>query len=319
MVEVDSARPPGTSSRQPRPSLDAPPRKSRFTENLPGAPKEEGDPTARTATTDEERSTVSPPLSVKLPPEVQTTKSSPVKTPERSRLSPSSSPKKTPVDKGSSKRPPVLTPASADDSSDGGQRTASSVESGRGERGRKRDKISQGTEGEEEPPVGTPRRRLPSTLIFTALLSALAIGKPHLQLRVSKMIAHRGDDREIRREHSLTEDDWDALDDGTKLGLREKHRTRNLFDWAMSLSAVFVLAVGGILTSWVQATHAQSSIGEIALETLMGLASLGWVVVRMIYRRIPEAVSMRLKKGRDVAGRGADQVARKTRQVRSRV
>ena len=72
------------------------------------------------------------------------------------------------------------------------------------------------------------------------------------------------DDREIRREHSLTEDDWDALDDGTKLGLREKHRTRNLFDWAMSLSAVFVLAVGGILTSWVQATHAQSSIGEIA-------------------------------------------------------
>ena len=162
MVEVDSARPPGTSSRQPRPSLDAPPRKSRFTENLPGAPKEEGDPTARTATTDEERSTVSPPLSVKLPPEVQTTKSSPVKTPERSRLSPSSSPKKTPVDKGSSKRPPVLTPASADDSSDGGQRTASSVESGRGERGRKRDKISQGTEGEEEPPVGTPRRRLPS-------------------------------------------------------------------------------------------------------------------------------------------------------------
>ena len=55
------------------------------------------------------------------------------------------------------------------------------------------------------------------------------------------------------------------------------------------------------------------------LETLMGLASLGWVVVRMIYRRIPEAVSMRLKKGRDVAGRGADQVARKTRQVRSRV
>ena len=51
----------------------------------------------------------------------------------------------------------------------------------------------------------------------------------------------------------------------------------------------------------------------------MGLATLGWFVIRMIYRRAAETDSSRLRKGRDDAGRGLDRGARKNRQVRSRV